>query len=215
MLASTFNTKDNIGMTEAKLPPQGPRDFDVPHASRERLFEIAEGLNVPLLESNQDTHPMGELLALMEMEHSPIRRWGSDVVGNLNIGFGGTDENLTNEKMAFDNAFIIAYALVRAGYEEAGKEIPGAQRPPEWYMWMRDEPEQSIPDMFQALNERQHKLLEEYPDYYEALQRWAMHRVPGFGSGYTVGAVGIAAAEMYYAFEKTEETASLERMFDQ
>lgn len=201
-------------MSESKLPPQGPKPFGVPHASKVRLYDEVARLNVPHTEQAGEENPLPKLLALLKSEHPSILQWGSDVGANINIGLGGDDEHQTNEKMAFDNAFIIAYGLIRAGYEEAGREIPGAYKPPEWYMWIRDEPEQSIGDMFTSLNERQYAVVAEYPRLVEAMQTWAAERIPAHGTGHTVGAVAIAAAEMFYAFERTEETASLERMLE-
>ena len=183
----------------------------VPHATKPRLYEAVAEINVPYLDESDQAHPLTVLHATLRVEHEPILKWGSDVSGNLNRGFGGTPTTPTREARAFDNAFVAAYGLVRAGYEETGKRIPGASKPPEWYMWIREEPQQSIPDLFKVLNIRQHKVVAEYRNLVDALQTWASDRIPGHNHDLnSVGVVAIAAAEMYYAFERTEEIASLE-----
>ncbi len=194
------------------LSPSSPQ---VPHASKPRLFEEVRRLNVPLVDAQDHEHPIAALRCTMEDEHPSILRWGSDAGSNLNRGFGGDDAHPTLEKRTFDNSFIAAYGLIRVGYEETGTAVPGAHQPPEWYMWIRDEAEQTIGDMFSAFNERQRVLASEYPDLLEATQTWAADRIPYHGTGYTIGAVATAAAEMYHAFRKIEETISLERLLEQ
>lgn len=121
-------------MSESKLPPQGPRPVGVPHAFKVCLYDEVARLNVTHTEKGDSEHPLPKFLELMKSEHPEIFQWGSDVGANINIGFGGNDKSQTNEKMAFDNAFIIAYRLIRAAYEEAGREIFGSCKPSEWYL---------------------------------------------------------------------------------
>lgn len=186
----------------------------VPHASKPRLYEAVAELNVPYLDTSNRTHPVSVLRALLEAEHEPILKWGSDVSGNLSLGFGGTQVRPTPEAFAFDNAFIAAYGLVRVGYLETGRRIPGTSKPPEWYTWIREDPKQTIPELFKVLNVRQHKVVDEYRVLVDALQTWASDRIPGHNQNpNSIGVVAIAAAEMYYAFERTEEITSLEGMF--
>lgn len=196
-------------------PPQDPTSDGVPRASKVRLYDEVARLNVPYTDENDTEHPLPILHALIGAEHPAILEWGRRVGVVVNQGFGGTDEHTTNEKRTFDNSFIIAYGLVRAGYEEAEREIPGAYKPPEWYMWIRDEPVLTVGALFKALNQRQRALAEEYPHLLEAIQTWAADRIPEYGTGHSVGAVAIAGAEMFYAFKRTEETATLEKMLEE
>jgi hypothetical protein len=186
---------------------------EVPRAMKPALFDEVARLNVPLVDRSDKNHPMIKLLADMKQDHPVIHKWGSDIGSNINRGLGGNDNSPRLEKYTFDNSFIVAYGLMKVGYREAGMDMPGVQQPPEWYMWIRDEETQSIDEMFIALNDRQHRVGAEYPDLLEATQAWASERIPYYGFGYTVGAVATAAAEMYFAFNKAEEIAQLERMY--
>jgi hypothetical protein len=185
---------------------------EVPRATKPVLFDEVARLNVPLVDATDENHPVISLLADMRQNHPAIQKWGSDVSFNLDRGFGGEENAPTLEKYAFDNSFIAVYGLIRVGYRQAGVEMPGVQQPPEWYMWIRDEADQTIDEMFASFNQRQRRVATEYPDLLEATQAWASERVPYYGSGYTVGAVATAAAEIYHAFSKAEETAQLESM---
>jgi hypothetical protein len=188
------------------------RFSEVPRATKLGLFDEVARLNVPLVNASDRNHPIISLLADMKQEHPAIHKWGSDVGSNINRGFGGEENAPTLEKYAFENSFIAAYGLIRVGYRQAGVEMPGVQQPPEWYMWIRDEAHQTIDEMFASFNQRQRRVATEYPDLLEATQAWASERVPYYGSGYTIGAVATAAAEIYHAFSRAEETAQLENL---
>jgi hypothetical protein len=181
---------------------------EVPKLSHAELLSEVVRLNVPLTEENRDTHPIPELRKVMLAEHPLIENWGAHLSYNLNDAMGGTDTEYTPEKLSFDNGYIVAYGLIRFSYDQTSRSIPPAPIPEDYQTFLEERRGISIGELFVRLNERQHDLYVEYPDFLEAAQDYAQHRMPGHGRGSTVGAVAMAAAEMYYSFCELEAAAA-------
>jgi len=202
-------------MSETKLPPLQPPGGEVPKASKALLFDEVTRFNIPSLESNKHTHPMPPVVRRFQTEQIPVYEWLMSVRGNLLKGWGVSTVDLAPEMRAFDNSVFMAFRLIEVGYEQAERPLPGVHKPPEWWMWIRDEESQTIEDMFMAMNERQEKTSAEYPGYLAAMQTWAVDRIPLYGFRHTQGAVGTAASEVYWAFSRAEEIQALELQFGQ
>jgi hypothetical protein len=183
---------------------------EVPKLSRNDLMGEVARLNIPLLDDTNQDHPLHGLFVDLRIDHPTLYQWGTKVTSNLNFGWGGTDERRAVESYAFDNAFIAAYGLMQVSYQRADRPMPKDEVLPKGHRFLNDTEDTTIGTVFKLLNKRQFSLQQEYPEFLEATQAYAYNRMPYHGQLYTVGAVGVAAAEMYFSFCDIE-AASAER----
>lgn len=184
---------------------------EVPKLSRNDLMGEVARLNIPLLDDNDTDHPLHELVVSLKRDHPIVFNWGERLTNNLNLGWGGDDERHAVESYAFDNAFIAAYGLMRVSYAKVGRPMPKDDVFAVDHRFIEGHAESNLGVIFKRLTERQYELYEEYPVFLEAVQAYAYNRMPYHGRLYTVGAVGVAATEMYFSFrdiEKASEMAS-------
>jgi hypothetical protein len=173
---------------------------EVPKLTQAELLSEVVRLNVVATEENRQTHPLHELIVQMREEHPLIENWGVHISTNMPIGMSRYPKYSGIEGMVFDNSYIAAYGLIRFSYLKAEKPVPFAPIPEDYEPILEERRFGSQQDLLERLGDNMHKLDKEYPDFLQATEQYATHRIPNHGAGFTLAATAIAAAEMYYSF---------------
>lgn len=170
---------------------------EVPQLSKVELFDHVAQINQPF-EDDPQISPLAATHLRLVVENPGLATWGAYVGDSLNQGLGGSEKHTTVEKRVFDNSFLAAYELVAQGYG-VDSGVPVIETPTDWYSWLGFEEAPNYQDLFNAYNERQKEALDDYYDYFEALQTWGAERM-GSVTPNQVGMTAIAGAEVYLAF---------------
>jgi len=126
---------------------------------------------------------------------------GSELGNNINFGLGGSQDISVPDAIHFDDAFLMAFMLMKDSYAKSGIEPPTDS---EHSFWFKDPSIDTIGAIFDGIGQQQLAILDRYPDFAEALIVFSRLDLHAYQSDLTEPLAVLAAAEVYDAFNQME-----------
>lgn len=192
-------------------------NMGIPLPSREKMLLTGAMFDVPHIEKTNE-HYLSYTLAFMKENYPGVVQRVVDISTVINDIYPPlVGDSLSNETRAYQNTYITGFALLSQLYHDADRELPQDATVNELQPWYQNEcfKERVSPDdiiggthavnIAKELDFSNHTFYQEQPDFCDAMDVWATHRIPTMNTSLSVRfAVMAAESEVFRTMEDLE-----------